>query len=337
MEPLNITSLNTTAMQQMKAHLDSLAKPVGSLGKAEDLLIQIAGIQGTKDISLTPRTLIIFCADNGVTKEGTAESDTKITAIMAKNFLKEKTAVALMCRETNTKIFPVDVGMFEDVPNVPRYKTNYGTKNMAVEPAMQYAECEKLLETGMTLVKERKDAGDKLLLTGEMGIGNTTSSAAVASVLLGIEPKNAVGRGAGLSDEGLKRKVRAIENAIAKHHPDKENPIDVIAKVGGYDIAGLCGMYLGAAMHHIPVIMDGFIATAAALAACRIEPKIADYILPSHRSAEPATKAILEELNKEPILDANFRLGEGTGAVALLPILDLAATVSGELILYEAL
>ncbi len=318
-----IRPLDREACLACERRWDSIAKPLKSLGKIEENLIQMAGIQRTSQIHLHKKALVIMCADNGVVAEGVTQTGQEVTAIVAENFLKEKSCAAIMCRDTQTDIYPVDIGMAADVPTVINRKVAYGTRNMAKEPAMTREEAVCAIETGISFAEELYHQGYDIIATGEMGIGNTTSSSAVASVLLEKPVEQMTGRGAGLSTEGLRRKIQVIQSAIAKHQPEKSDPVDVLAKVGGFDLAGLTGIYLGAAAMGMPAVMDGFISGAAALAAVRLCPQAENYILASHVSKEPAGAMILEALHKSPSLTCGMCLGEGTGAVALFPLLEM--------------
>lgn len=322
-----IKPLNQTAMKDCEARWDSIAKPLKSLGKIETSLIQIAGIQGTAQIHIGKKALIIMCADNGVVAEGVTQTGQEVTAVVAENFLDEKSCAAIMCKDTGTDIFPIDIGMAVDTKRVEKRKISYGTKNMAKEPAMTREEAIRAVETGIGLVQERKEKGYDILATGEMGIGNTTTSSAMASVLLNQPVEAVTGRGAGLDREGLVRKIAVIQRAIAKHRPNAADPLDVLAKVGGLDIAGLVGVYLGGAALGIPVVADGFISTVAALAAIRMNPLVSGYVLASHRSKEPAGELLLRSIGKSPSLTCDMCLGEGTGAVALFPLLDMGVHI----------
>lgn len=322
-----IKPLDHNAMEIAQKRWDSIAKPLHSLGKLETLLIQIAGITGNAEVDLSRRGLIAMCADNGVVEEGVTQTGQEVTAIVAENFLKYDTSVGVMCKQNHVEIFPVDMGMVTDTKVRIDHKIAYGTQNMTKGPAMTREQAVKGLEAGIDMVKELNDKGYRILATGEMGIGNTTTSSAVASVLLKQPVEEMTGRGAGLTSEGLVRKINAIKKAIALNEPDPEDAIDVLAKVGGLDIAGMAGVFLGGAVYGIPVVMDGFISCVSALIAMRICPAARDYILASHVSKEPAAHLILENIGKEAIIHADMCLGEGTGAVALFPILDLAAAV----------
>lgn len=267
-----------------------------------------------------------MCADNGVVEEGVTQSGQEVTKIVAENFLKEKATASILCKKAGADIFPVDIGIATD-STIIQHKVMYGTKNMAKEPAMTREQAIQGIEAGIAMAEELKGKGYQVLATGEMGIGNTTTSSAVASVLLGKPVEDMTGRGAGLSGEGLVRKINAIKKAIALNNPDRADVIDVLAKVGGLDIAGMTGVFIGGAALGMPVVMDGFISCVSALIAVKICPQVSDYIIASHVSKEPAAHLILKELDKEAIIHAGMCLGEGTGAVALFPLMDLSCAV----------
>lgn len=322
-----IRPVDAAAMAAAKQHWDGLGKPLGSLGRLEKALIRIAGIQRTGDVHIDRKALVIMCADNGVVEEGVTQCGQEVTATVAENFLDEKSCVAIMCRRAGTKICPVDIGMAVDTPRVEKRKIAYGTKNMAKEPAMTREQAIAAIEVGIAKAEELHAQGYEMLATGEMGIGNTTTSSAMTAVYLGLDVETVTGRGAGLSSHGLQRKIHAIKQAIAVNQPDPEDPLDVLAKVGGLDIAGMCGLFLGGAAQRMPVVMDGFISQVAALTAVRLVPECADYILASHVSEEPGANILLKALEKDAFLTCGMRLGEGSGAVALFPILDFASDI----------
>lgn len=322
-----IRPVDAAAMAAAKQHWDGLGKPLGSLGRLEKALIQIAGIQRTGDVHIDRKALVIMCADNGVVEEGVTQCGQEVTATVAENFLDEKSCVAIMCRRAGTKICPVDIGMAVDTPRMEKRKIAYGTKNMAKEPAMTREQAVAAIEVGIAKAEELHAQGYEILATGEMGIGNTTTSSAMTAVYLGLDVETVTGRGAGLSSHGLQRKIHAIKQAIAVNQPDPEDPLDVLAKVGGLDIAGMCGLFLGGAAQQMPVVMDGFISQVAALTAMRLVPECADYILASHVSEEPGANILLKALEKDAFLTCGMRLGEGSGAVALFPILDFASDI----------
>ena len=323
--------------EQAKRRWKTVAKPLFSLGKLEDAVIRMAGIRRKADFEIRKKGLLIFCADNGVVSEGVTQTGQEVTAIVADNFTKCATSVCIMAETAGVDLFPIDIGMVTDVPSVtdPKDKVMYGTKNMAMEPAMSREQAAQAVLIGIRKVKELAEQGYDLIATGEMGIGNTTTSSAVVSVLLDESVENVTGRGAGLSSEGLNRKIRAIERAIEKHQPDKEDVLDVLSKVGGLDIAGMTGAFLGGAIYHIPVLIDGFISSAAALCAVRMVPETADYILASHCSGEPAGRMVLEELKLPYLIDANMSLGEGSGAVAAIPLLEMGVNVYRKMSTFE--
>ena len=320
-----IKPLNEKMMETARIRWNTIAHPLHSLGKLEDLVTQIVGITGNPTVDISKKALVAMCADNGVVEEGVTQTGQEITALVANGFLEGTTTVCAMCRKCGVDIYPVDVGIAVDT-NVRRdLKVAYGTKNMTKGPAMTREEAIRAIESGIRTAEELKEKGYKLLATGEMGIGNTTTSSAVAAVLLDQPVEVMTGRGAGLSSEGLVRKINAIKKAIQVNRPDPQDVLDVLSKVGGLDIAGLAGVFLGGAALGIPVVMDGFISCVAALTAKLLCPGAADYMIASHVSKEPASKLILEALGKSPVLHADMCLGEGTGAIALLPVLELGA------------
>ncbi len=322
-----VRPLDEKAMEGAKQRWDSIAKPLHSLGELENMLTQIAGITGTPDVRVEKKAVVAMCADNGVVEEGVTQTGQEVTAIVAENFLAGTTTCCVMCRQCGAELFPVDVGMVTDTKVRTDLKVAYGTRNMTKEPAMTREQAIQGIEAGIAMAEELKGKGYQVLATGEMGIGNTTTSSAVASVLLGKPVEDMTGRGAGLSGEGLVRKINAIKKAIALNNPDRADVIDVLAKVGGLDIAGMTGVFIGGAALGMPVVMDGFISCVSALIAVKICPQVSDYIIASHVSKEPAAHLILKELDKEAIIHAGMCLGEGTGAVALFPLMDLSCAV----------
>lgn len=325
----NIKPADVASIEEAKARWMSVAKPLFSLGKLEEAVIKMAGIKGTSVYSLDKKGLIIMCADNGVVEEGVTQTGQEVTAIVADNFTKEAASVAIMCKTAGVDVIPVDIGMVTDVASVtkPEYKVAYGTKNFAKEPAMTREQVLQAIEIGVNIVKEMKEQGYDILATGEMGIGNTTTSSAVAASLLDVEVEQVTGRGAGLSSSGLVKKIQVIKDAIEKYDLKHADVIDVMAAVGGLDIAGMTGLFLGGALHGVPIIVDGFISSVAALCAVKIAPQAVDYMLPSHVSKEPAGRMMLEALGLEPMLTCDMCLGEGSGAIAVLPVLEMGLNV----------
>lgn len=321
-----VKPLDKAAMELAQQKWNSIAKPLHSLGKLEEHIIRIAGITGNADVEIKKKALLIMCADNGVVEEGVTQTGQEVTAIVAENFLTCNTSAAIMCQKAGVDLFPVDIGMAVDT-KVPDYKIAYGTKNITKGPAMTREELLRAIQTGVELVGKKKEEGYQILATGEMGIGNTTTSSAVSCVLLGESVEVMTGRGAGLTKAGLECKIDAIKRAVAVNEPNSEDVLDVLVKVGGFDIAGLVGVYLGGAYYRLPVVIDGFISAAAALAAVRLCPDAREYMIASHVSKEPGMQRILKELGMEAALTCDMCLGEGTGAVAYLPVLDMAVEV----------
>jgi len=323
-----------TAMREARARWDAVAHPLGSLGLLEDAIVRVAGVQESAAVELNGRAVVVMCADNGVVAEGVTQSGQDVTAIVTENMGRGQSSVCCMARLAGADVVPVDIGVAAPVEGGRIWKrcVRRGTDNLAVGPAMTRGECERAILTGVSVAEELAACGYRVLLTGEMGIGNTTTSAAVASVLLGRDPAEVTGRGAGLSTEGLARKTDAIRRGLACNRPDADDPVDVLAKVGGLDIAGLTGVFLGGALRRLPVVIDGFISSVAALAALRLCPAAGGAMLASHVSDEPAGRMVLDELGLRAPVQAGMRLGEGTGAVALLPLLDMALAVYREMV-----
>ena len=315
------------AKEQAQARWDHVAKPLNSLGKLEKLIVMIAGVQNTPDVRIDKRCALVFCGDHGVVAEGVSQSGSEVTALVAKSIAEGTANINLMAGASYTDVFAVDMGMVGTVPGTIDRRIAAGTQNMVHGPAMTRIQAEQAIQAGIDLVGEMKARGYQSIATGEMGIGNTTASTAMACALLGCTPEELTGRGAGLSDAGLIRKREAITRALEVNQPDANDPIDVLSKVGGFEIAGMAGAFLGGMQHGVPVIIDGVISAVAALVAARICPAAMDAMLPSHMSREPAMVRIMAELGMEPILHADMALGEGTGAVALLPMLDMALRV----------
>lgn len=324
-----IKSSDEIAADAARRHWNSLAKPLGSLGLLEDALVRIAALTGSPRIDLQNRALLVFCADNGVVAQGVTQTGSEITAVVTRALANGESTVCHMAKQAQCRVIPVDVGIldFTGIPGVLNRRIRNGTEDITQNPAMTREECVSAILTGAKLVQEMQAQGMSLLATGEMGIGNTTTSSAVASVLLGLPAASMTGRGAGLSDAGLMRKIKSIETAIRHHSPNPTDPIDILSKVGGLDLAALCGVFLGGAACRIPVLIDGFISAVAALCALRLCPLAHKALLASHVSAEPAGALVLEALRLEPLITARMRLGEGSGAVAAIPLLDMACAV----------
>ena len=325
----SVRPADTHAVEAAKHHWNGIAKPLYGLGKFEELLVKIAGVQKTEDICLNKKAVVVFCADNGVVAEGVTQTDSSVTAVVTENFARGIASVNRMASVAGADVIPVDIGVLGEIkePGVRNCRIANGTKNMRKEPAMSHEQVLEAIHTGITLASELKDAGYDLLAVGEMGIGNTTTSSAVASVLLQAPVELVTGRGAGLSNTGLEKKIEVIKEAIALHQPDPEDPLAVLEAVGGFDIAGLCGVFLGGALERLPIVMDGFISGVAALCAVRLCPAAEKAVFASHVSSEPAAHIVLDALCKKPLITAELHLGEGTGAVASLPLWDMALAV----------
>jgi nicotinate-nucleotide--dimethylbenzimidazole phosphoribosyltransferase len=322
---IQIVEPDEGAMERARVWWSHVCKPLGSLGIFEDMVIKLAGIYGTEDVHIDRRCAIIVCADNGVVDEGVTQSERDVTRSVAEGIAKGSANINVMSAAAHMDTMVADVGMEGNAvhPAVKQYKIAAGTKNIVQGPAMSRKEAIQAIHAGISLVKEAVDEGYQLVSTGEMGIGNTTTSSAIASVLLGMEPEQVTGRGAGLTSDGLKRKVAAIQKAIEKNKPDPEDPLDVLSKLGGFDIAAMTGMFLAGGIYQIPIVIDGVISAISALLAQMICPQIQSYMLASHVSEEPAGKMILEKVGLEAPIHGHMRLGEGTGAVCLLPLLDI--------------
>ena len=313
-------------MNKCRSRWDSLCKPLGGLGRLEEMVVRLGGIQRTVSPEIKKRAAVIMAADNGVTAEGVSQTGSEVTARVLENMGEGISSICVMSRPLRIDVFPVNIGMNRDVrhPGIHNRPVRYGTGNIARGPAMSRKECMQAIEQGVRTAEHLKEQGYDLLLAGEMGIGNTTTSAACACAMFGAEPEAAAGRGAGLSREGLERKIRAVRRALEINRPDPEDPVDILSKVGGLDIAGLTGCYLGAAIERLPILIDGVISGIAACAAVMLCPAAKEYMMATHASAEPAGALVTDYLQLSPILYADMHLGEGTGAAAVLPLLDLA-------------
>lgn len=321
-------------------HWDAVAKPLGGLGHLETLLCQIGSIQRTEQISLTKKAVVVLCADNGVVAEGISQCGQEVTATIARLAAQGKASVNAMAEAAGADVIAVDLGVaadLQDEANLLNYKIAYGTHNLAKERAMSRAQAEQAILSGIDLVGQLKKQGYQILATGEGGIGNTTTTAAVACALLQLPPAQLAGRGAGLSQAGLQHKIAVIKHALTLHQPKADDVLDVLSAVGGFDIAGMAGLFLGGALYGMPIVMDGVISAVAALCAVRLHPACKAYLLPSHLSSEPAATVVLQELGLTPVIHGAFHLGEGTGAVALFPLLDLALAVYRQNTTFESI
>ena len=328
-----IVPADKTIREQAEKHWGRVAKPLGSLGVLEEDIVRAAAAQGEKVPDFSKRALLIFCADNGVVEEGVSQTGQEVTAAVVSNMTRGRSCSCLMAERAGTDVFPIDMGIACEVEHqgelhpLTERKIRRGTSNFTKEVAMTRQEVLTAVLTGIDVVRVLKEQGYRLFAVGEMGIGNTTTSSAVASVLLQKDPELVTGFGAGLDSAGLKRKIEAIRRGIRLHHPDPMDGTDVLQKVGGFDLAAMAGAFLGGAIYHVPVVIDGVIAAAAAAAAGRIAEAATDYMLAAHVSAEPASIWLLDLIGVTPAIQAGLRLGEGTGALALFPLLDMALSI----------
>lgn len=325
----NITPADRQAMSRAQARWDEVAKPLGSLGLLEEAVIRAAGATGSDEVEWARKAVAVFCADNGVVAEGVTQTGQETTSAVALAMARQSSCVCRMAKRAGADVFPVDVGMAYpiDHPGIRNLSLGRGTENMAQGPAMTRERAEAALLTGVQVADQLIDRGFTLLAAGEMGIGNTTTSAAITSVLLDVPVSTVTGRGAGLSDQALEHKVEVIEQAIQLNQPDPQDPMDVLSKLGGLDIAAMAGFYLGAARCSTPVLLDGVISCAAALVAVRLCPNAKKVMIASHCSAEPCGVLLLNELGLNPMITAGLCLGEGSGAVAAMPMLDMALSI----------
>jgi len=321
------------AMLEARNRLNSLFKPPGSLGKLETMAIQIAGITGKVNNSFSKKLIIVMAADNGVTEEGVSVKRVETTASITKTMAAGGAGISVLARHAASDLMVIDIGIKEEIDcaGVINKKIRYGTGNIMKGPAMTREETIRAIETGIKAVLEASEKGYQLIGTGEAGIGNTTTSSAIFSLYAGTEIEDITGMGAGLSDEGVKKKIEVIKKSIEFNHPDPSDPVDVLSKVGGLDIAGLTGCYLGCALQRIPVVIDGFISGVAALMAIKLNEKARNFMFPSHISSEKGGKKLMEFLSMEPVVCMDMRLGEGTGCTMSFFILEGACKIINEM------
>lgn len=334
----SIKPADQDAMNKAWDKINNLSKPIGSLGELEKIAAKMAGITGKVENKICKKNTIVMCADNGVIEEGVSACPPHLTEILTVNLTRGCTGVTCMSEHIGAEVTTVDIGVDGIIHNekVINKKIAMGTKNIAKGPAMTREEAIKAIEAGIEIADKLYEEGYDILGTGEMGAGNTTTSAAVLSVLLNLSPDVTCGWGTGISEEKFENKKRVITNAIKVNNPDKNDPIDVLSKLGGFDIAGLCGCFLSAAKNRIPIVIDGVISCAAALLATRISSLVKDYLFTSHLSAEPAAKLALEEMGLTPILNLNMRLGEGSGCPMAFSIIDMALYVANNMASFES-
>lgn len=316
----------------------TLTKPPGSLGRLEELSIQLAGMTGQARPRFSRKTVIIMAGDHGVSAEGVSAYPPEVTRQMVINFLRGGAAINVLARQAGARVVIVDIGVNGDIPAMQgliQRKIRHGTRNFAREPAMSVEQAEAAVLAGIEIAESEIAAGADLIATGEMGIGNTTPAAAMTAAMCNLPAKRVTGRGTGIDEAGWQRKVQVIEAALRLHQPDPKDGLDVLGKVGGFEIAGLAGVVIAAASRRVPVILDGFISGAAALAACRMAPEIQPYLVASHRSVEAGHAAILEALELQPLLELDLRLGEGSGAVLAFQLVEAATRILDEMATFQ--
>jgi nicotinate-nucleotide--dimethylbenzimidazole phosphoribosyltransferase len=332
-----IGELNQEKMSEARKRLDSLTKPPGSLGKLEELAIKLAGISGELFPRVDHKAHILMAGDHGVVAEGISAFPQEVTTQMIYNFLHNGAAINVLAKQMGVTVTIIDIGVAGNIEaeGLVVRKVKPGTDNFVLGPAMSHQEAVACLETGIEVVSEIIDQGANLIGTGEMGIGNTTSSSAILAAITGLPLEELVGRGTGIDEGKLEHKRGVISRALKVNRPDSKNGIDVLTKVGGLEIGGLAGVMLGSAARRAPVVVDGLISGAAALIACQIEPLVKDYLIPSHRSVEPGHIKIYEYLGLEPMLELKMRLGEGTGAVLAMNLVEAATRIIREMATFE--
>lgn len=329
-----IKPLDKEAIAKARARQDTLTKPQGSLGRIEELSIQLAGIQGKPIPQITHKAIITMAADHGVVAEGVTLYPQEVTAQMIGNFLRGGAGINVIANQIGARVVVVDMGVAAELkpnPQLVSRKIGFGTKDMALGPAMTAKQAVKAIESGIELVVAESARGLDIVGTGDMGIGNTTASSAICAVMTGKSVAEVTGRGTGIDDKQLAHKIEVLDKALAVNHPVPTQPLDVLTKVGGFEIGGLAGVMLGAAANHIPVVIDGFISGAAALIATALAPALKDYLIAAHLSAEPGHRLLLEYLGLRPLLNLDMRLGEGTGAALGIFLLETASRILAEM------
>ena len=329
-----IQPLDKNAVSLARARQETLTKPAGSLGRLEELSIQIAGIQAKARPQIKQKAVIIMVADHGVTAEGTSAYPQEVTAQMVLNFIRGGAGINVISRQVGARMIVVDVGIAGKTSSflgIVKQKIAPGTQNMCSGPAMSLEQARLSIETGIDVVQSELNKGLDCVATGDMGIGNTTASSAICAVITGKTVAEVTGRGTGLSDEQLQKKIAVIEKALRVNQPSADQPLEVLAKVGGFEIGGLAGVILGAAANRVPVVIDGFVSGAAALIAAGLCPQVKDYLIAGHVSVEPGHKYLLNYLGMKPLLDLNLRLGEGTGAALAVSLAEVSCRVLSEM------
>lgn len=335
-----IVPKETTAMNEAKAHIAQLTMPPWALGKILDLAVDLSGINGCFPPKVSRKNIVVMAGDHGVVSEGVSQFPQEVTVQMVDNFVNGGAGINVLSRLNHCSVTVVDMGVAEDLSALARskkiisHKVALGTKNMFREPAMTLEEARRSLEAGIQVALDL-DASTDVFGTGEMGIGNTTPSTAITSVITGVLCSEIAGRGTGINSEALKHKIEIIEKSIKLHNPSKRNPLDLLSKLGGFEIGGLAGLILGAASLRKPVVVDGFISTAAALLAAEFCPYAIEYMIASHQSKEAGHKVMLDHLGLKPLLSLDLRLGEGTGGALAMNLIDAAFRIVTEMATFQ--
>ena len=330
----SIQPLDEKAMRKARMRQDNLTKPQGSLGQLESVSIQVVGMKRNSRPRMTHKVIFTLAGDHGVTQEGVSAYPSEVTPQMVYNFLRGGAGINVLARHVGARVVVADLGVatkMEEHRSLIDKKVAMGTQNMAKGPAMSREEAIRSIEAGIELVEEELSKGIDILGTGDMGIGNTTSSSAITAALTGVDVAIVTGRGTGLDDEGWRRKVKVIQRALDINRPDPREGIDVLSKLGGFEIGGIAGVILAGAKYQIPVVIDGFISGAAALIATSFSPKVKPYLIASHQSAEKGHKIILEHLGLKPLLNLDLRLGEGTGAALGIFLVEASIRILNEM------
>jgi len=333
-----IAPLDDPAMEAARARQDALTKPTGSLGRLEALSIRLAGVFGQPTPEIRHKVVLTMAGDHGVVDEGVSAYPRQVTALMVDNFLRGGAAINVLARHVGARVVVVDMGVAAELAlkaDLVVKKVAPGTANIARGPAMSREQALQALTAGADVVEAELERGLDILGIGEMGIGNTTPSAAIAAALMGCPPHDLVGRGTGVDDDGLTRKALAVQRALSVNRPDPADALDVLAKVGGFEIGGMAGAMLAAAAHRRPVVVDGFISTAAAMIAVGLAPQVRPYLIAAHCSQERGHRAMLDWLNLDPLLDLDMRLGEGTGAALAISLAEAACRILREMATFE--
>ena len=333
-----IEKIDFSMAEKTQMRLDNLTKPRGSLGRLEELAKQVVEVTKNENPTLKNKVIFTMAGDHGITEEGVSAFPKEVTPQMVYNFVRGGAGINVLASHVGARVVVVDAGVACDLkPHSALVikKVNYGTKNMAKGPAMTRDEAVKALETGIEVFREELARGIDIIGTGDMGIGNTTPSSAIASLVTGEAVEEMTGRGTGIDDKGLSSKIAIIKKAISTNNPDANDGIDLLSKVGGFEIGGLAGLILAAAANRTPVVIDGFISGAAALIACQLEPKVKDYMIAAHCSVEKGHKRVLEHMGLRPLLDFNLRLGEGTGAALAMGIVEASVKILTQMATFQ--